>query len=399
MSSDTSAPSGHTKEFIVLMASMMSVVAISIDALLPALGVVVGDLQLTNPNHAQYLIGFIFAGMALGQLFCGPLSDALGRKKALFLGIAFYLIGSVVCYVAQDLTTMLVGRFIQGVGVSGPYISAISIVRDKFSGRQMAKIMSVVMMIFILVPAIAPSLGQAIMLYASWRYIFVLYIIYAITVALWVFLRQEETLPPEHRIPFTFVNFIHGFKEVVGNRGTFFYTICMGICFGSFMGYLTSSQQIFQDQFGVGEAFSLYFGALALVLGSASLLNSRFVVKYGMFYICVRSFAVIVVASVVFLAAHFITDEITLWMFLVYAAFLFFCFGLVFGNLNALAMEPMGHIAGMASAIIGATSSVMSWAIGSTIGQLYNGTLVPIVSGFLIFGLLSLLALYCARRG
>lgn len=384
----TIPPLTNTKEFTVLMALLMSIVAISIDALLPALGMVATDFQLANPNHAQYLIGVIFGGMAVGQLVFGPFSDALGRKKILYIGIALYLVGSVVCYFASSFGVMLAGRLIQGLGVSGPYVSAISIVRDKFSGRAMARVMSVVMMIFIMVPAIAPSLGQGIMLYASWRAIFVLYILYAMLIGAWIYWRLEETLPPEKRIPFHFANIMAGFVEVVRSRLTLCYTICMGICFGSFIGYLSSSQQIFQVQFGTGKMFTVYFGLLALVLGVASLLNSRFVERLGMHYICTRSFAAIVVASAVFLGLHAVVD-IQLWMFLAYAAVLFFSFGLVFGNLNALAMEPMGHIAGIASAIIGSTSSVISLGLGAWIGQLYNGTLIPVVLGFLILGALS----------
>jgi DHA1 family bicyclomycin/chloramphenicol resistance-like MFS transporter len=386
-------------EFSILMALLMSVVAISIDALLPALGMVANDLHLSNPNHAQYLIGFLFIGMAFGQLVCGPLSDALGRKRILYAGIFFYLIGSVICFFSQTLEGVLVGRLIQGFGVSGPYVSAISIVRDKYSGRAMARVMSVVMMIFIMVPAIAPSLGQAILFYASWRAIFILYILYSILVGIWIFLRLEETLPPAKRIPFHFANIMKGFLQVIRNRLTVCYTICMGICFGSFIGYLNSSQQIFQVQFGTGKMFTVYFGVLALILGAASLLNSRLVEKLGMHYICIRSFSAIIAASVLFLGIN-LTVEVQLWMFLIYAAILFFSFGLIFGNLNALAMEPMGHIAGIASAVIGFVSSIISMVIGATIGQLYNGTLIPVVTGFSIMGLISLLImLYTTKSG
>lgn len=386
-----------SKEFTVLMALLMSIVAISIDAMLPALGVVSGDLYLTNQNHAQYIIGFIFIGMALGQLVAGPLSDALGRRKLLYMGISLYLIGSVIGYFADTLTTMLIGRFIQGVGVAGPYVSSVSIVRDKYAGRKMAKVMSVIMMIFIMVPAIAPSLGQAIMHFTSWRDIFILYIVYALAISVWIFFRLEETLPQERCIPFHMTNIMAGFKEVISNRVTLSYTICMGICFGSFLGYLNSSQQIFQEQFGQGDMFAIWFGVLALVLGAASLLNSRFVERLGMHYICIRSFLTIVIASALFLALHAVAD-IELWMFLIYAAVLFFSFGLVFGNLNALAMEPMGHIAGIASAVIGSVSSVISMTLGSFIGQLYNTTLIPVTAGFLVLGTLAVGVMKYAGR-
>ncbi|MEZ0224520.1 MAG: multidrug effflux MFS transporter [Alphaproteobacteria bacterium] len=382
----------HSREFAVLMALLISVVAISIDALLPALGIIAEDLHLSNTNHAQYLIVSLFAGMAVGQLVCGPLSDALGRKKVLYWGIGLYLCGSLLCFLAPRFEWVLAGRVIEGLGVSAPYVSAVSIVRDKYAGRAMAKIMSIVMMIFIMVPAIAPSLGQGILLFASWRAIFVLYIFYAIAVTGWIYFRLEETLPPEKRIPFHVPNIRAGFVEVFSSRLTMCYTVCMGISFGSFIGYLNSSQQIFQELFGVGKMFTVYFGCLALVFGVASLMNSRVVERLGMHYICARSFACIVAASAVFLGVNLMA-EVQLWMFLLYVATLFLSFGLVFGNLNSLAMEPMGHIAGIASAIIGSVSSVMSMALGAIIGQLFNGTLIPMTIGFLVFGTLALLIL------
>jgi len=385
-------------EFTLLVALLMSIVAISIDALLPALGIISSEIKLDYPNQIQLVVSALFLGMAVGQLICGPLSDATGRKKVLYSGILLFLFGSVICFFAQDITTLLIGRVIQGLGVSGPYVSAISIVRDKYAGREMAKIMSLVMMIFIMVPAIAPSLGQAILLIASWRYVFVLYVFYSVAIGLWIFLRLEETLPKEKRIPFSVTGFTDGFKEVIFNRVTMSYTLCMGLFFGSFMGYLNSSQQIFQVQFQTGKLFTVYFGLLALVFGLASLFNSKFVEKWGMHYISQRAVWGIIVSSAIFLGLHSLFS-IQLWMFMVYAAVLFFAFGLIFGNVNAMAMEPMGHVAGIASAIIGAVSSIISMVIGTAIGQLYNNTLIPVTTGFLVMTTLALLMMHVAEGG
>jgi DHA1 family bicyclomycin/chloramphenicol resistance-like MFS transporter len=378
-----------TQEFTLLVALLMSIVAISIDALLPALGIISSEITMAYPNQAQLVISALFLGMAIGQLICGPLSDATGRKKVLYSGIALFLAGSVLCFFAQDITTLLIGRFIQGLGVSGPYVSAISIVRDKYAGREMAKVMSLVMMIFIMVPAIAPSLGQAILLFASWRYVFVLYVVYAVIIGLWIFLRLEETLPKEKRIPFSVTGFVDGFKEVICNRTTMGYTLCMGLFFGSFVGYLNSSQQIFQVQFGTGKMFTVYFGVLALVFGVASLFNSQLVEKWGMHYISKRAVWAIIINSGLFLGLHALCG-IQLWMFMIYASVLFFAFGLIFGNVNAMAMEPMGHVAGIASAIIGSVSSIISMVIGTAIGQMYNNTLIPVTTGFLVMTILAL---------
>lgn len=388
-------PAGE-REFIALMAFLMSIVAISIDAMIPALGTIGADLGTTAPNQAQYIITAIFAGMTIGQLVCGPLSDAVGRHPVLFGGIVFYVAGTLLCLTAQTLPVMLFGRFLEGLGVSGPYVTCVSVVRDKFHGRQMARIMSLTMMIFIMVPAIAPTLGQGILYVASWRAIFALYIVYALAVTLWISLRLEETLQPEHRIPFNLKNIAHGGWRVLHNRATVAYMTCMGLAFGGFMGYLSSAQQIFQEHFGVGQYFGLCFGGLALCFGAASLVNARLVEKMGMRPLCRRAMVINIAVSAVFLLANFGLQP-TLWMFLLYAAILFFNFGMIVGNLNALAMEPMGRIAGLASSVIGALSSVMSLTVGTLIGQMYNNSLVPLAAGFLVLGLLSLAAFYAAE--
>jgi len=385
-------------EFTALIAMMMSVVAISIDALLPALGLVGQEVVLSHPNQPQYLISMLFLGSALGQLVCGPLSDAIGRKKILYGGLTLVLLGSCICFFSYTIEGLLLGRFIQGLGVAGPYVSAISIVRDKYVGRDMARLMSLGMMVFILVPAIAPSLGEAVMLISSWRYIFVLYLVYAVAIAVWIFFRLEETLPKAHRIPFTTKGFLDGFKEVISNRATVGYTLCAGLFFGSFIGYLNSSQQIFQEMFATGKLFSLYFGLLALVFGGASLVNARFVKRWGMVYLCSRAVIGIITSSAIFLLLQLWLVP-SLWMFLIYACVLFFCFALVFGNVNSLAMEPMGHVAGIASAVIGASSSLMSLTIGTAIGQMYNGTLIPVTTGFLIASCLALVIFFLAAKG
>ena len=375
----------HFHEFALLMALLMSIVSFSIDAVLPALGEIGKVFTLQNSNQAQWVIISIFAGMTIGQLIAGPLSDAIGRKRILFTGIIIYFFGSLLCYITQSFEWFLVGRFIQGIGVSGPYVATISIVRDKYSGAQMARIMSLIMMVFMVAPAIAPSLGQLIIHFFGWRDIFVLYMVYALVVGTWVALRLEETLVPENRLPMRVQVFKEGFKEVVSNKTTMSYLLCAGFCFGGFIGYLGTSQQIFMQQFGqTGQEFSIYFAILAGVMGFASFTNSKIVMKFGMRPICMYGFLGLCVISSVFLIIQLSGVSISFWMFMLYACILFLLFGTLFGNLNAIAMEPMGHVAGMASAIIGASSSILSLILASIIGQLYNGTLVPMTCGFVI---------------
>ncbi|PZP38468.1 MAG: Bcr/CflA family drug resistance efflux transporter [Pseudomonas fluorescens] len=376
------------REFIALIALLMSIAAMSIDAMLPALGHIGTDLGATNPNQPQLVVTCIFLGMAIGQLICGPLSDAIGRKPILTYTIALYLVGTVVCLMSESMPMILFGRVLQGLGVSGPYVCSMSVVRDKFHGRQMAKVMSLVTMIFIMVPAIAPALGQGILAISSWRGIFVLYLVYAVVISLWVALRLTETLPQSSRVPFSLKNIRKGITKVFTTRTTFCYMICMGLTFGGLMGYLTSAQQIFQSHFNVGEYFALCFGGLALMFGVSSMVNARLVERLGMRPLCRRAMLANIVTSAIFVGLCLFTQP-SLWMFLLYCAIIFFNFGMLFGNLNALAMEPMGHIAGLAAAIIGAFSSVLSLSMGTAIGQMYNDTLLPIAAGFLVLGALS----------
>lgn len=386
----------HHKEFVVLMAAIMSVVALSIDAMLPALGVIGQDLDIRNPNHTQFIISAIFAGMAVGQLLCGPLSDALGRKRLLILSFLLYLGGTFICWSANSLEQMLIGRIIQGFAAAGPYVSTMSIVRDCYSGYAMARIMSLVMMIFIMVPVVAPAMGQLMLRIGSWQSVFTLLFFYALVVLAWVVLRLKETLPPERRIAFSPANIKHGAYTVLSNRTTVCYMLCAGLVFGALIGYLNSCLQIFQSLYQAGDAFAIYFGALAFTLGIASLLNSRLVQRFGPRLICIRALMSMALVSAALLLLQFIFT-IPLWLFMTYAAIIFFCFGLLFGNLNALAMEPMGHIAGIASAIIGALSSVISITSGTLIGQLFNHTLVPMIAGFLLLSLLALVAIFAAK--
>jgi DHA1 family bicyclomycin/chloramphenicol resistance-like MFS transporter len=384
-------------EFVLLMAGLMSIVAISIDAMLPALGIIGGDFGVTNPNTTQLVISFIFMGMMFGQLVCGPLSDAYGRRPVLFAGLGLYFVGGLICYFANSIEMLLAGRVLQGLGVAGPYVSTVAVVRDKYAGRDMAKVMSFVMMIFILVPAIAPMLGQTILYFASWREIFLMYLIYGAVLGTWVFIRLPETIHAEDKIPFSAKAIARGFKTVFKSRVTVCYMFCMGITFGGLIGYLNSCRQIFQEHFGVGDNFAYYFGGLALMIGVASMANSQIVQKVGMRAICKRAAGTIIVASAIFLAMN-LTMTVTLPMFLGYAAILFFCFGMMFGNLNSIAMEPMGHIAGIASAVIGSTSSLISLSVGTYIGQSYDNTLLPVVTGFFLLNIVSVSLMFFAER-
>ncbi len=387
-------------EFVTMLAMMISILALSIDAILPALGQLGKDLSLENPNDAQLVLSAMFLGFAVGQIWAGPMSDSFGRKPVIYLGYVIFIAGCLISMVATEINLMLVGRFLQGLGAAAPRIVSIALVRDGYEGREMARIMSIVMAIFILVPAIAPAIGQGVMLIADWRSIFTLLLVMAVVAFAWFALRQPETLSLEDRRAFSLKNIISGVWEVMQFRIVTGYTIASGIVFGAFLGYLNSAQQIFQTTYHTGELFAVYFGAAALAIGLASVFNSKVVIKLGMRYMTWRALLIMTVISSVFLVVVFLTNGIpNLWLFMTWLLLSFFCCGILFGNFNALAMEPIGHMAGLGAAVVGSLSTLISIPMGWAIGALFTGTVTPLIMGFTVFGILSLLVIWWTERG
>lgn len=388
-------------EFVALLALSMSLVALAIDTMLPALPDIGRSFGIDRPNSQQFVITFLFAGLSIGQLLAGPLSDSIGRKRGIYVGLILFVIGSALSYAAPSFEIMLAGRFIQGLGAAGPRIITIAMVRDRYEGREMARVMSYIMGVFILVPALAPSLGQGIMMLSGWRTIFLVFIGIALVIFTWLSLRLRETLHPEDRRPFTLPVIWGGIKHVCGNRMTLCYMIAAGFVFGAFIGYLNSSQQIFQNYYDAGQMFALYFGVIALAIGAAFFTNARLVRRFGMRYIVLRALIGMAVAAALFAVYEVVMhgQTVPLPAFMTYIMFSAFCMGMLFGNFNALAMVPMGHMAGIASAVIGCVSLVISVCVGSAIGQLYNGTLIPVTAGFLVLSLASLAMMAIAERG
>ncbi len=387
-------------EFVILIAWIISLVALAIDAMLPALPEIASDLGVVRINDSQFVISVFFAGMALGQLMFGPLSDTTGRRPAILSGLVVFIGGCLLSIVATDFTQMLLGRFLQGLGAAGPRIVTVALVRDQYKGREMARVMSFVMTIFILVPVFAPAIGQVVLLVADWRYIFLLFLCLALIVGLWFWWRQPETLSRDRRIAFSTGQLLLDIRAILRIREAFGYTLTMGFLFGAFIGYLSSSQQIFQQQYGLHELFPLYFGILASVIGCASLLNARLVMRFGMrrlsryalLLICLFSFPFFVLALVQDGHPH-------LLMLMLYLLPVFFCFGILFGNLNAMAMEPLGHIAGLGSAVVGSVSTLISVALGAVVAGLYDNTVLPLVLGFALLGLVALLVMRWTEAG
>jgi len=387
-------------EFVVLIALIISLVALSIDAMLPALPEIARDFDLRRINDSQYVISIFFAGMACGQILFGPLSDSLGRRPAILGGFLIFAAGCVLTLMAPDFTWVLLGRFLQGLGASGPRIVSIALVRDQYVGREMARVMSFVMSIFILVPVFAPAIGQLIIHIADWRYIFALFLVLTGIVALWFWRRQPETLAANLRIRFSPARLMLDIASIFRIRSALGYTVTMGFVFGAFIGYLSSSQQIFQVQYGLGDWFPLYFGLLACSIGFSSLVNARLVMRFGMRRLSRFALRVICLSSLPFyLAALQFGGHPPLLLLMLYLLLIFFFFGILFGNLNAMAMEPLGHIAGLGSAVIGSLSTLLSVVFGVIVADAYDGTVLPLVLGFAVLGLAALLTLRWTERG
>ncbi|MCG8613754.1 MAG: multidrug effflux MFS transporter [Pseudomonadales bacterium] len=384
-----------TGEFIALTALMISMVAMAIDAMLPALGLIGADLQVSHANDAQLVVTVLFLGLSIGQALSGPLSDRFGRRIPILLGMVIFIVGCLISMLAQDFTVMLIGRFLQGLGAAAPRIVSIALVRDQFQGASMARIMSMVMAVFILVPALAPIIGQGILFIADWRAIFAFFLILAVVAVLWFGLRQQETLPEGRRRQITADKVGQALLEVLSHRQTLAYTAASGFLFASFVGYLGSTQQVFVELYQTGTHFPYYFGLLALAIGAASLVNSRIVVRYGMKALCRFAFVCMVLLSLVFVMVTEHANGVPpfAW-FMAYMLITFFCIGILFGNLNSVAMEPMGHIAGMASAVISSVGGLISIPLGWYIGYRYDGTILPLVyglAGFSVAGLICVL--------
>ncbi|MCX4026442.1 multidrug effflux MFS transporter [Endozoicomonas sp. SM1973] len=387
-------------EFVTLVAMMSALVALAIDAILPALPDIRTSLALTNDNDAQLVIAFLFIGMAIGPIIFGPLSDSIGRKPAIVLGLLCFLAGTLICWLSHSFEQMLAGRILQGLGAAGPRTVSMAMVRDLFEGTDMARVISFVTAVFILVPALAPSVGQAILQFTSWHGIFVFFLVLGLIILVWFSMRQRETLPQEKRSRFHIETIIQSVKTVVATKTTLCYTVAIGCLFGGFLGYLYSSQQIFQDIYLTGDKFPLYFALLALAFGASSLANAQLVIKYGMEKLSLIAVQLLVFCSVVFFIICLLSDGAPpFFIFMIYATIGFVSIALAFGNLNALAMEPMGRIAGIAAAIISAISTLISLPLGLIVGQSFNMTVIPLTIGFTLFGSLAWFFIIFSQRG
>ncbi|AZJ35801.1 multidrug effflux MFS transporter [Tenacibaculum singaporense] len=381
-------------EFIALMASLMSLVALSIDALLPALEQIGISIRVQQGSHdSQLLVTMIFLGLGFGQLISGPISDSLGRKPVIYGGFILFVIASFICVSATNIEMMVLGRVLQGIGLSAPRTISIAMVRDSFSGNYMAKIMSFIVVIFILVPVVAPAIGKLMLDAYGWKSIFYSQLIFGVVVMFWLWKRQPETLQEENRIKFAFRLFLDGSKEFIKYKQAVIFTLISGFITGSFMVYLSASQQIFQEQYLLVDEFPYIFAGLAISVGFATFLNGSFVMKFGMHKLV--SFFLIMFSTVpiIYITLFYQKENPSIVILLIFFALQFFSIGFLFGNLRALAMQPVGHIAGIGAAINGFVSTIMAVPIATFIGKYVETTTLPLFMGFFICGALSLLLL------
>ncbi len=390
-------------EFIALMAMLFATIAFAIDSMLPALPQIAADLTPGDVNRAQLVITSFVLGIGIGSFVAGPLSDAYGRKRVLIGGMALFSLAALLAALAQSLEMLLAARLVMGLGAAGPRIVSMALVRDLHQGRQMARVMSFIMMVFILVPAIAPALGNLLIQAVGWRGQFGSFVVFALLTSLWLGLRQPETLPVAARRPLQVRSLWLAMIEVFSHRNVVIATAVLTLFYGVLFANLSSIQPIFSGTFGRGAGFPYWFFGIALCAGTGSLINARLVVRLGMRQMISAAFAGQALISLLM----GVTTLAGLWpdwayfpAFLVWTTSLFFMGGLTVGNLNAIAMEPLGHIAGMAASMTTALSTVLAVAIAAPIGLAFDGTPVPLafsVAAMTALGFLLMKAMSGAR--
>jgi MFS transporter, DHA1 family, multidrug resistance protein len=367
-------------EFVALMAILMALTSLSVDIMLPALPQIGGTLGVADGNGRQLVVSIYLGGFALGQSAFGPLSDRFGRKPMLLMGLALYAGATLLAASSSSFAGLLAARVLQGMGAASPRVMSLAIVRDRYEGREMSRVMSFVTMVFIVIPILAPGVGQGILLVSGWRFIFVFLLGVAICAGLWVTLRLPETRAPEDRLPLSAAAFWHAVKLASTTRQTIGYVVAMGFVFGLLISYVMSSEQIFVEVYGLGELFPIAFGSIAAFMIAASLLNASAVRRYGMRGIS-HSALIMALAVCAGMALLGFPEKPPLLLFCAFMGAVFFCFGLSMPNFNALAMEPMAHIAGTASSVAGFYTTAAGAVFGTLIGQSFDGGVRPLCVG------------------
>src|SRR6202522_3407900 len=384
-------------EFVILAAAMMSTQAIAIDAMLPAFPVIVRALHIANENHVQWVVTAYMAGLGCGQLFWGLMSDRFGRRPILIGGLGLYVLAALLSGLAGSFHALLVWRFVHGLAAASAVVTR-SVIRDLYSGRPMARVMSLTFMVFLTVPIIAPSIGQLILLAAQWRYIFILCGVFAALVCVWTIIRLPETLHAEYRLTLNRSHILGAIRLVVFNRSSLCYTLAMSVMFAGIMAYVGMVQQIFGEVFHRASLMPTMFALCAMTMGVAAFLNSRIVERLGMRRISHMALLIYLGVTGVHTVIAALGLE-QLWIFVVFQSATMACFALSISNFGAMAMEPVASVAGIGASLQGFVSTLGGALVGAFIGRQFNGTMVPLASGSLCCGLASLLFVLLAEKG
>jgi DHA1 family bicyclomycin/chloramphenicol resistance-like MFS transporter len=388
-------------EFVALVAFMMGLTALSIDTLLPAFPHIGSEFSVSDENDLQMLVYVYMMGFASTQLVYGPLSDMVGRRPAMIGGMLLFAFGGLVAIFAHSFEALIVARFVQGTGAAAARVLAVSIVRDRFHGRDMARVMSLTMMVFITVPVLAPAYGQLLLLFGGWRFLFGVIFAMIIGMLAWFWLRMPETLHPEYRMAFSVGRLAEAAKLCITNRTAVGYSTAMGLMSGCLMAYIGSAQQIFEaDVYALGPWFPLAFGLVACVMGLGSYLNSRFVHRIGMRRLAHGALTgYVIAAGLQLLASIAYGGHPPLVLFAAILAANNFLFSLTIPNFNALSMEPLGAVAGTASSLIGFYTTLMGALLGMAVGQAFDGTVMPLGVGFFVYSVLTLVVVAVTEKG
>lgn len=403
MSSDTIArsptrPDLSFREFVALVALLMGTNALAIDIMLPALPAIGDSVGIATPNERQWILTSYLLGFGAGQIFFGPLSDRFGRRPVLLWGLAAYTIFGALATVAGTFETLMIARVLQGIGSAASRVLAISIIRDRFAGRQMARVMSLAFIVFLSIPILAPSIGQGILFIAPWRWIFGVLTTFGGVMMIWVFFRLPETLHPEDVRPISMTAFGNGVRTTLTTRVAVGYMLAMTFAFAGLLGFINSAQQVFAGPLGAPLLFTPVFAATAGCLAVASLINSRIVGRLGMRVVSHAALLGYIAFAAIHAALAWMGHD-TLIAFAILQGAMMFCFGLMGPNFGALAMEPLGHIAGTASSVQGFCSTTGAALLGFFIGQQFDGSTIPLTLGFFGCGIAALTVILVTERG
>lgn len=386
-------------EFIALIAMLMALVAFAINMILPAFKDMTKDLELSNMNSIQLTVSLLYLGLAVGQVFYGSLSDSIGRKQSLYIGLTVFVLGCVVSFFANTLVVLIIGQIIQGIGLGAPRVVTMAIVRDNYVGNDMGRIMSFIMVIFVLVPTVSPYLGQWVIQLSHWRTLFIVFMGLGVIMFLWMKIRLRESLPETKRMVFSLQQVWKSIILVFKNTTALGYTVVLGLFSSAFIAYLNMSQQIFEIQYGLGTKYPLFFAILSLSIGTASFINGKLVLAYGMEKLSKIALWFSVIFAIPFFLFVLLTGiQPPFWCLMLFMVVELFCFGILVGNLNSLAMKTLGNVAGTGAAIVGALSTIISIPFAILIGYSYSNSIAPLVGGFAIFGALALVVFARIKR-